>query len=175
MKILPLVAFLAVWLGAIPSYGGPPLSPAQVTSALMRQSEGFHVIEGQSEDLASARCRGTRRASGRFVAFTCTGTVAVGFEKLAVRIAARTRRAGGVCWAVAPAAIPSGCLAPGKRGEGSSDDAFRAAVRVVGNTNQNFRCIPHGSGFFSCTWEDASGLHRGTVTFKPAPAVRVIS
>lgn len=73
-----------------------------------------------------------------------------------------------------PTPIPSGCLAKGKRGEGSVSEAFDAITKVVGTANQNFRCIPHGAGYFSCSWLTASGARRGVVVFSPKPVVRLI-
>lgn len=158
---------------------------AQASAAIMRQSEDFYVdyfdeFGGQSlpRDLTAAQCRGTGKAVQRhFVAFKCTVSVQRGIAVplLSVSVIAKTRKAGGLCWAVPPQPIPSGCLAPGKRGEGSVRDAFVAIARQVGTMNQNFRCWPNGAGFFSCHWSDAGGIHRGTVVFSPAPVVKIIS
>ena len=146
---------------------------AQASAALMRQSEDFYVSDQGAVDLTSARCRGTGKAvQRRFVAFTCSAIA----EGLNLRVKARTRRAGGLCWAVAPAPIPSGCLVAGRRAEGSPGDAWPAVYRLINDRSvQGGRCIPHGSGFFSCSWTLADGTHRGTVTFKPGPVVKVLS
>lgn len=145
----------------------------QASSALMRQSEDFYYEVGvESHDITSARCRGTGKAvQRRFVSFVCTAVT----QEMTLRVTAKTRRAGGLCWAVAPAPIPSGCLAPGKRGVGSADDAYRAAVAKVGPMNFNSRCWPNGSGFYSCTWQTGEVVHRAVVVFSPSPVVRVLS
>lgn len=152
---------------------------AQASSALMRQAEDFAVIAETSRDLTRAVCRGKGKAvQRRFVAFSCTATVSGSISEgtTALRVNARTRRAGGLCWAIAPAVIPSGCLAPGRRAEGSARDAWAAAYRVIDDRYvQNGQCFAHGAGFFSCSWQLADGAHRGTVTFKPGPVVKVLS
>lgn len=146
---------------------------AQASAALMRQAEDFYYEVGVgSHDITSARCRGTGKAvQRRFVSFVCTAAA----QEMTLRVAAKTRRAGGLCWAVAPAPIPSGCLAPGRRGVGSPDDAYRAAVAKVGPMNFNSRCWPNGSGFYSCTWQTGEVVHRAVVVFSPAPVVKVLS
>lgn len=152
---------------------------AQASSALMRQAEDFYVVSEQDRDLLRATCRGKGKpVQRRFVAFACTagvsGSIAEGTINL--RVNAKTRRAGGLCWAVVPAPIPSNCLAPGRRGEGSARDAWAAAYRVIDDRNvQNGGCVPHGAGFFSCSWTTATGPHRGSVVFSPQPVVRVLS
>lgn len=152
---------------------------AQASSALMRQSEDFYVVAEQTRDLLRSTCRGKGKAVQRhFIVFTCTvglsGSIAEG--TITRRVNAKTRRAGGLCWAVAPAPIPSGCLAPGRRAEGSVRDAWAAAYRVVDDRNvQDGGCLPHGAGFFSCSWTTATGAHRGVVVFSPAPTVRMLS
>src|SRR5688572_2810685 len=125
---------------------------AQASAALMRQSEDFVVVAETSRDLTRAVCRGKGKAvQRRFVAFSCTATVSGGTT--ALRVNARTRRAGGLCWAIAPAVIPSGCLAPGRRAEGSARDAWVAAYKVIADRYvQNGQCFAHGAGFFSCSW-----------------------
>lgn len=158
-------------------------TPSQARAALMSQAEDFYVQDlggnsSLSRDLSSVRCRGTGKAvQHRFVSFLCSATVQLGAADplLIARVSAKTRRAGGLCWAVLPKPIPSGCLAAGKRGMGSPDQAFRAMAGVVGTANLNFRCWPNGAGFFSCSWTDAMGVHRGTVVFAPQPVVKVLS
>lgn len=152
---------------------------AQASAALMRQAEDFYYEVGvESHDITTARCRGTGKAAKRrFISFICTATAPRGISDpvLSLRVLAKTRRAGGLCWAVAPAPIPSGCLAAGRRGVGSSDDAYRALVAKVGPMNFNSRCWPNGSGFYSCTWETDQVVHRATVVFKPGATVTVLS
>lgn len=152
---------------------------AQASAALMRQAEDFYYEVGvESHDITTARCRGTGKAvQRRFVSFICIAAAPRGISDpvLNLRVPAKTRRAGGLCWAVAPAPIPSGCLAAGRRGVGSSDDAFRAVVTKVGPMNFNSRCWPNGAGFYSCTWETTGVVHRATVVFAPAPVVKVLS
>lgn len=158
-------------------------APQQASSALMRQAEDFYVETTDTgaklpRDLVTTRCRGTGKAvARRFVSFRCTATVQRGVadSPLNVRVNAKTRRAGGLCWAFPPTPIPSGCFAPGRRGEGSIEDAFRAMVQKVGTFNHDFRCLAHGAGFFACSWMTAEIVHRGTVIFSPAPMVRVLS
>lgn len=148
---------------------------AQASAAMMRQSMSFYRVPGSDigGNLASVRCRGTGTAvQHRFVAFTCSG-LAEGNAH--IRIAAKTRRGGGLCWAVAPAPIPSGCLARGLRVAGSVNDAGGAMFDIVGGANQFFHCWPNGAGFFSCSWSDTNGIHRGVVVFSPKPKARVVS
>jgi hypothetical protein len=183
MKLLA-VCLLALTFAAATTAATPKPKPwqwttAQASSALMRQAEDFYVVGETTRDLTRAVCRGKGKAvQRRFLAFTCTatvsGSIAEGTSRL--RVAAKTRKADGLCWAVAPASIPSGCFAPGKRAEGSPRDAWVAAYRVIDDRNvQGGGCLAHGSGFFSCSWTDAQGEHRGTVTFKPLPVVKVLS
>jgi hypothetical protein len=158
-------------------------TPSQAASAMMRQAEDFYVETTElgykmPRDLTAARCRGTgKHVQRRFVSFVCKATLQRGVADplLNVRVNAKTRRAGGICWAADPSPIPSGCFAPGRRGEGSVTEAFRAMVRKVGTSNQDFRCLPHGAGFFTCSWTTGEGQHRGTVTFGQRAVVRIIA
>ena len=160
---------------------------AQANAALMAQSEDFYIEELEigkpvDRDLLSVRCRGTGNAvQRRFVASTCAASYEQRGDDMphAVVVNARTRKAGGLCWSVAPEAIPSGCLAPGIRdGKGSVQDAFlRISIheRLIGKGRVQFRGATHGAGFFTVWWENASGAHTGTVTFGgPQPVVRVL-
>jgi hypothetical protein len=173
---------------AVTTFGGQALgaapkpwqwTTAQASAALMRQAEDFAVVDETERDLMEAICRGKGKpVQRRYVAFTCVATLSGSIQEgqATVRVVARTRRAGGLCWAVAPASIPSACLTPGKRAEGSAGAAWSAAYRTINDRYvQKGRCDPHGSGFFTCSWVDAQGEHRGTVTFSPAPIVRVLS
>lgn len=181
LGVVCLVLILTLSLGAESVSAVTPKpwqwTTAQAGAALMRQAEDFYFSERGSVDLTSARCRGTGKSvQRRFVSFTCSVVAPNGQEYLNLRVSAKTRRAGGLCWAVAPTPVPFGCLLAGKRAEGSPRDAWIAAYRVIDDRYvQGGRCLAHGSGFFSCSWTDAEGAHRGTVVFKPAPVVKVLS
>jgi hypothetical protein len=188
MKLLVVLLVGAIIVGSASAATPRPKAwqwtTTEAAAAIMRQAEDFYAepISGGTStsprDLVSARCRGTGKATQRhFTTFRCTAMAQRGVaDPLAtVPVTARTRRLGGLCWAVSPAPIPSGCFAPGNRAEGSIKDAFRAIVRKVGTFNHDFRCIPHGSGFYSCSWWTADGIHRGLVVFSPNPIVRILS
>lgn len=139
---------------------------AQAASAIRAQGEQLQP----PRDLVSATCRGvTKAAPGRFVSFRCTAVLEDG--KLA--LLAKTRRAGGLCWGVG--VVPSGCLAPGKRARGSVTEASRVVYAELGPPAQTFSVFGHGSGFYSWTWVSGDVTHRGTVTFAPAPVLKVLS
>lgn len=152
-------------------------TPQQASSALMRQAQDFYV-DTTAHDLMAAKCRGTgKRFGARYVAFLCTAGLKVGLSDptLSVRVAAKTRRAGGLCWSITPAAIPSGCLAAGVRGIGSTSRAWVAAYKAINDRNVgDGHCLAHGSGFFTCTWHQADGDHRGTVVFQPGPVFKLL-
>lgn len=180
----------AIGNAALPKPKPYQWTTAQASAAIMRQAEDFYVSDRGYVDLTSARCRGVGKGvQRRFVAFTCTATAPNGIaETLNLRVTAKTRKAGGLCWSVQPAplvvspeeymVLPSGCFAPGKRGEGSTSDAYRAMAQASGTAGKhgpNSRCWPHGAGFFACSWTDVNGTHRATVTFTPAPVVKVLT
>ena len=180
MKLVAVIA-LVVGLSATATAATKPWlwTTKQASSALMRQAEDFVVEQEQSRDLVAARCRGVGKAvQRRYSRFLCTATAqrGAGDPLLNIRVNAKTRRAGGICWAAAPNPIPSGCFAPGVRGEGSPRDAWAAMYRTVDNRYvQGGDCLPHGAGFFTCSWSDAAGPHRGTVVFRPQPVAKVLS
>lgn len=118
-------------------------------------------------DFVSARCRGVTKASpGRFTSFRCTAVL----EDGSVVLNAKTRRAGGLCWAEGK--VPSGCLAPGARGSGSLSAVARAVYAKLGAPAQTFSATAHGSGFYSWAWVSGDSQRQGTVTFSPAPVLR---
>lgn len=121
-------------------------------------------------DFVSATCRGTgTKITGRFVTFRCRVTL----EDGRMILSAKTRRAGGLCFATG--VVPSGCLAAGKRARGSITTASTAVYAKLGPPAQTFAVTAHGSGFYSWTWVSGEVEHRGTVTFAKAPIVRVLS
>lgn len=181
MLTLCLVAIVAIGLvgTALAALKPYQWTTAQAAAAMMRQAEDFYVVAETTRELDKAVCRGKGKPVQRkFVVFTCTATVSGSIAEgpINLRVIARTRKAGGLCWAVAPAPIPSGCFAPGRRTEGSSDAAWAAAYRVIDDRYvQDGRCLSHGAGFFTCSWTTADGVHRGTVVFARSPVVRVLS
>jgi hypothetical protein len=121
-------------------------------------------------DFVSATCHGTgRKTAGRFLTFRCRVTL----EDGRLVLNAKTRRAGGLCFAAG--VVPSGCLAPGKRGRGSITEVARAVYAKFGAPAQTFTVAANGAGFYSWTWLSGEVAHRGTVTFAPTARLKVLT
>lgn len=184
---LSVVCLVAVAALSAPGIAAPPKpwqwTTAQAIAAIMRQAEGFYVETTDAgyrfpRDLTTTKCRGTGTSvASRFVTFTCVATYQRGVADPAgtVRVVAKTRRAGGLCWAVSPAPIPSGCLAPGTRSSGSRAEVGRLVYARFGAPAQEFTVVPHGSGFYSWRWISGAVERRGTVTFTPRPVLKLLS
>ena len=150
---------------------------AQARAAITAQGDDIYVSQDGyflPRDLESISCRGRgRHVAGRFTSFRCPAR----FEKSERAVVwAKTRRAGGICWStISLAAVPSGCLAAGRRARGSGADAFRAITQKVGMPSGSFRCVANGLGFYSCAWTTGGVEQKATVVFSPRPVVRVLS
>lgn len=179
---LVVVGFLTIFTTAVTAATPKPYqwTPAQASAYIRGYSEDIAIDPETTlpQNLVAISCRGTgKKIMGRFVAFRCPATVKesrIQALPRKVTFLAKTRRAGGLCFS-ATGVVPSKCLAAGKRGRGSVDGAFQAMAHVVGIANQNFRCLANGAGFYSCSWTDAAGAHRGTVVFAPSPIAKVLS
>ena len=118
----------------------------------------------------------------RYVAFRCpatytrkgTLTQSEGWTK-SVTIDVKMRKVGKGSICAAIGAVPSACLAAGTRAKGTILDAYHAYRRTTQSSPMDDEIYAHGSGFYSVWWEDSTGRHTATITFKPAPVVKVLS
>ena len=168
VAIATLVGFLALAMSAVAA-----LTPQQVSRALAAENPNVLGTAYTVATVKSARCR--KAGTNGFLCITTYNTGGLATEEVWLWV--KPRRAGGLC--VSPSGlrfVPPGCLARGRRAKGSISDAysaFRRKIRV--SPIKKGECIGHGSGFYSCQVRDGTGLHRATVTFAPAPIVRVLS
>jgi hypothetical protein len=168
--VLALGALAAMAAGVMSATAATP-KPHQWTTAQAAAAIRAYGDElAAPRDLVSVTCRGIGKpAARRFVTFRCRVTL----EDGRLLLNAKTRRAGGLCFATG--VVPSGCLAPGKRAKGSLTEVARAVYAKYGAPAQTFTATAHGSGFYSWTWVSGAETHRGTVKFAPQPVVKIQS
>ncbi len=166
VAIATLAGSLAFAMSAVAA-----LTPQQMSSALAVENPNVLGTAYNRATVKSARCREAGTTGFRCITTYDTG----GFATEEVWLWVKPRRAGGLC--VSPSGlrlVPPACLARGRRAKGSIRDAYTAFRRKIPSPTKKGECIGHGSGFYSCQVEDGTGLHRATVTFTPAPVVRVL-
>jgi hypothetical protein len=158
-------------------------TPAQAASAVRSDTQLVYTDDyGLDMELSKLTCRGVGKAvQRRFLSFRCTatylrrGTVIRPDEVKTAILQVKIRRVGrgSVCAAVD--IVPVSCLAKGTRAPGSMREAYAAYRQTTQASPSDDECYAHGSGFYSCWWEDSTGRHRATITFAPRPEVKVLS
>lgn len=168
VAVATLAGFLAFAMSAVAA-----LTPQQMSSALAAENPNVLGTAYNRATVKSARCR--QAGTTGFRCITTYETGGMGTEE--VWLWAKRRPAGGLCVSPSgPRLVPPACLERGRRAKGSIREAYSAFRRKIPvSPTKKGECVGHGSGFYSCQVRDSAGLHRATVTFAPAPVVRVLS
>lgn len=157
-------------------------TPAQAASAVRSETELVYTDIGLDMELTKLTCRGVGKAVQlRYLAFSCPatytrkGTIIRPDEVKQVRVTVKMRKfgKGSICAAVGT--VPTACLAKGTRAKGSMSEAYSAYRYTTQSSPIDDECYAHGSGFYSCWWEDSTGRHQVTITFSPRPVVKVLN
>jgi hypothetical protein len=168
VAIATLGGFLVFAMSAVAA-----LTPQEMSRALAAENPNVLGTAYNRATVKSARCREEGASGFRCITTYDTG----GLATEEVWLWVKPRRAGGLCVSPSgPSLVPPACLARGRRARGSTRDAYTAFRRkVTVSPSKKGECIGYGSGFYACQVRDSAGLHRATVTFTPAPVVRVLT
>lgn len=156
---------------------------AQAAQAVRAETQLVYTDEyGLDMELAQITCRGVGKAvQRRYLAFRCPatylrkGTLVRPDEIKRVVVSVKMRKVGRGSICAAVGIVPSACLAKGTRAKGTMSSAYSAYRQKTQASPSDDECYAHGSGFYSCWFEDSTGRHKVTITFSPNPIVRVLS
>lgn len=155
----------------------------QAAQAVRSETQLVYTDEsGLDMDLTQIACKGVGKAvQRRYLAFRCSatytrpGTIVVPAETKRVVIQVKMRKVGRGSICANVGTVPLACLAKGTRAKGSMSSAYSAYRRKTQASPSDDECYAHGSGFYSCWYEDSTGRHTVTIIFAPSPVVKVLS